>query len=262
MERETTMPDIRKTPSTIQSVARAAAILKCFRGSAELGLADISRALGLHKSTAAGIIGTLKAEGFLEHNDRTGKLRLGLELFTLAAGARSDIKVLCEPHLNELLNVTGETVNLAVLDKTEVVYIDKKESEHSIRISTAIGTRLPAYCTAVGKSILAFMKPDKRDATLDNITFEPRTALTITDKDGFLAELARVKTEGVAYDIEEFEENVICVAAPLMYRQDNPIGAVSVSGPSMRMDEATRARIAQTLRDAAAQICGELSKMS
>jgi IclR family KDG regulon transcriptional repressor len=256
------MSDSVKHQPAIQSVSRAVSILKCFKGDAELGLAEISRMIGLHKSTTAGIVNTLKAEGFLEQNEKNGKLRLGLDLFALAVQARHGLSEICDPYLNTLLEFTGETVNLAVLDKTEVVYIAKKESSHSIRISTRVGTRLPLYCTAIGKSILAYMDRPKAEALISKLDMKPITLMTITDKNELLSAMDTILHEGVAYDFEEFEQGVICIAAPLYYRKGEPIGAISVSGPAMRMDEERRGIIARTLGGVTSQICNELSRLA
>jgi DNA-binding IclR family transcriptional regulator len=220
--------------------------------------------VGLHKSTTAGIVGTLKAEGFLEQDALTGRLRLGLELFTLAVNARSELGIICEPHLDRLLEMTGETVNLAVLDpdRAEIVYIAKKESTQSIRIGTSVGKRLPVYCTAIGKSILACMDRRRAQSIMADVEMAPFTAHTITSWQTLNDELDRIARCGVAYDREEFETGVVCVAAPVYYREYEPVGAVSVSGPSMRMDTAAREKIAETLRGVAGQICGEMSKLA
>jgi DNA-binding IclR family transcriptional regulator len=220
--------------------------------------------VGLHKSTTAGIVGTLKAEGFLEQDALTGRLRLGLELFTLAVNARSELGIICEPHLDRLLEMTGETVNLAVLDpdRAEIVYIAKKESTQSIRIGTSVGKRLPVYCTAIGKSILACMDRRRAQSLMEGVEMAPFTAHTITSWQTLNDELDKIARCGVAYDREEFETGVVCVAAPVYYREYEPVGAVSVSGPSMRMDTAAREKIAATLRGVAGQICGEMSKLA
>jgi IclR family KDG regulon transcriptional repressor len=256
------MSDTVKQQPFIQSVARAISILKCFKGNSELGLAELSRMVGLHKSTTAGIVNTLKAEGFLEQNERSGRLRLGLDLFSLAVQARNGLSEICDPYLNTLLAFTGETVNLAVLDKTEIVYIAKKESSHSIRISTSVGARLPVYCTAIGKSILAYMDRPKAEEMLERISLKPLTKATVTSKKALLSELDRILAEGVAYDFEEYEPGVICIASPLYYKKGEPIGAISVSGPAMRMDEAARAKIAKTITEITGQLSNELSRLA
>ena len=256
------MAENTKRHSMIQSVSRAISILKCFDGDRELGLSEISRMLDLHKSTAAGIINTLRAEGFLELNEQSGKLRLGLSLFSLAVQARQSLVEICEPYLNKLVALTGETVNLAVLDKNEIAYIAKKESSHSIRISTRVGAYLPVYCTAIGKSILAFMDRSKAETLIDGIEFKPLTSKTITCKKELLAAIDKIHIEGVAYDFEEFEPGVICIAMPLCYKKGYPIGAISVSGPAMRLDEESRKVITEALMEISNQICGELSRLA
>ena len=256
------MLENEKQQPLIQSVSRASAILKCFGSNTGLGLSEIARMVGLHKSTAAGIINTLKAEGFLEQDERTGKLRLGLSLFSLAVQSRRDMAEICDPYLNELLNLTGETVNLAVLDKTEVVYIAKKESLHSIRISTSVGTRLPVYCTAMGKAMLAAMDRAKAEALIDSIELIPRTSKTIVEKNKLLEDIDAIKRDGVAYDLEEFEPGVICVSSSLRYTDHDPIGAISVSGPYIRIDDETRKTITGYVNQIANKICNELARLA
>jgi DNA-binding IclR family transcriptional regulator len=251
-----------KQQPLIQSVSRAIAILNCFKGGVELGLTEVSHMVNLHKSTTAGIVNTLKAEGFLDQNLKTGKLRFGIGLFSLAVNARSGLDELCEPYLTKLLEITGETVNLAVPSNTSIVYIAKKESAHSIRISTGVGTPLPSYCTANGKAILATYDRDKAISLIDKIDFFRFTKNTIVSREALLKELDTIAQEGIAYDNEEYELGVICISAPLYIKQGNPVGAVSVSGPLRRMDEKARRNIANTLREVTGQICGELTKLA
>jgi len=252
------MSDENRSPG-IQSISRAVSILRCFSENPELGLAEISRKVGLHRSTTAGIVNTLKAEGLLDQNEVTGKLRLGLGLFSLANQVRYGFKDICEPYLYKLLDFTSETVNLALLDKTEVVYIGKKESTHSVYISTSIGARLPVYCTAMGKAILAFMDRKKAEALIDMSDLAPLTENTIIEKKKLLAAMDKIYREGVAYDFEEFTKGIVCVASPLYYTKGDPIGAISVSGPIVRMGGKQLGSIAQAVKDTAAEICEELS---
>ena len=254
------MEERSKTP-VIQSVTRAISILRCFEKQRELGLTEITKLLGLHKSTTAGLVNTLRAEGFLEQNPRTGKLRLGLGLFSLAVGARIELSEICEPHLTYLLEMTGETVNFAVRDGLQIMYISKRESEHSMRISTRVGAKMPLYCTGIGKAILSMTPRAEVLSLLDEIEFIPYTINTITDRNVLLAELDKIKSTGIAYDNEELELGLVCIAAPL-YHGSDCVGAISVSGPSMRMDEPVLAKIADMLRSSASKICAEFSKLS
>ena len=243
----------------IQSVSRAVSILRCFAGNKELGLTEISKKLGLHKSTASGIIATLKREGFIEQNEQTGKLRMGIDLFSLAMSACRGLDEICEPHLNKLLELTGETVNLAILSRDRVVFIAKKESAHSVRIGTSVGIQLPIHCTAVGKAMLAVMDREKVEKMIDDLQMMPFTNKTITSRARLLEELDMIESEGIACDIEEYEPGVICVAAPLCSMPNNPVGAISVSGPAMRMDARARRNISAILRNTTVEISERLS---
>ena len=223
-----------------------------------MSLSEISKMVGLHKSTTAGIINTLKAEGFIEQSESDGKLRLGLSLFSLAVQARRGLVEICEPHLNKLLELTGETVNLAIFDISEIVYIAKKECTHSIRIITSVGSRLPVYCTAIGKVILAFMERSKVETIIDSINLTPLTEYTITDREELFKALDSIAKEGVAYDLEEFQEGLICVASPLFHREGDIAGAISISGPVSRLGQPKLSEVADILREITSKICVEL----
>lgn len=251
----------RKQPP-IQSITRAISILRCFADKQELGLTEISNKLGLHKSTAAGIINTLKDEAILVQSQKNGKLRLGIELFCLSVNAKIELGELAMPHLDNLLHETEETVNLAIRDRVHIVYIEKKESPHSMRICTSIGKRLPLYCTAIGKVILAFMDEAERELVLDELVFYPFTKKTITDKRMLLETLAGIRTEGISYDFEELENGLVCVAAPIFNKYRQPVAAVSVSGPSIRMEKSARQHIKQLLLGESQAISDKLVKTS
>lgn len=236
----------------IQSISRAAAVLRCFDGQTELGLSEISRMVGLHKSTAAGIVNTLKEEQFLEQNERTGKLRLGIELFRLSAGVHLELKDLCRPHMEVLLRATGETVSLAMPDGDALVCVEKMESPHSMRICTSIGQRLPMHCTASGKAVLAFLEPWEAERMLSGEVELPRyTYNTIVSKERLWDRLKKAKELGYACDMEEWEYGLVCVAVPLFNLNRKPLGALSISGPSIRMTEQIRGQVAQALLKAA-----------
>ena len=245
----------------IQSVSRAIAILQCFHDNRELSLFEISTLLGLHKSTTSGIVNTLKAENFLEQDSTHGKYKLGLEVFRLAMNSRLEFGELCEPHLETLSRLTGETINLGVYDGfSNIVYVSKKESIHSLKISTPLGSRLPMYCTAIGKAMLSVMEEQRASELIRLMDMKPLTDNTITDVQTLLDELDRIRQHGVAYDLEELELGLVCVAVPVYYQFGKPAGAISVSGPSLRMDEERRAYIGSKLREVSTAINNELCK--
>jgi DNA-binding IclR family transcriptional regulator len=238
----------------IQSVERAIAILRCFEDHDELGVTEISKMIGLNKSTAFGLINTLRKEKFLQGNEKTGGLKLGLGLFRLSVNVKLDLKIICAPYINELLQTTKETVNLVVRDGDNVIYIEKKESPYSMRISTRIGRQLPLYCTAVGKAILAFLRDDEIQEYIGRVRLKPFTDRTLKSKKELREQLLRIRQEGCAYDMEELENGVICVAVPILSPEKIPAGGLSVSGPSIRITPAKCKEISKLLLLRAAQI--------
>lgn len=231
----------------IQSVNRAIHILKCFENNEELGVTEISKLMGLHKSTTFGLITTLEINGLLEKSEDTGKYRLGLELFRLGTKVNSTLRKITVPYLERLVTKFQETVNLVVLDELNVVYLEKVEGTHSMRTSTAVGKRFPINCTAVGKSILAGISEKDLSKKLEELDFSKCTDKTICNKEKFIESLDFVKKNGYAEDFEELEIGLVCVAAPIYNHLGNAFASISVSGPKFRMDSELRKEIGETL---------------
>jgi len=241
---------------SIQSVSRAIAILRCFNVKRELGITEISQIIGLHKSTVAGIVNTLRAEKFLDHNPENGKYQLGIGLFQVSVNAKLMLRTTCQPYLLQLMEQFGETVNLALPDETDIVYIEKMESLHSVRICTKIGQKIPFYCTAIGKAIFAYLEPGHIESVLNGLKFEKFTPNTITDAESLKMELASIRRIGVAYDNQELESGLICLAVPIFNNTGRPFAGISISGPTVRMPETLKDEIAQRLK----LISGSISK--
>jgi len=222
---------------TIQSVDRAIEILRCFEQEEKLGVSEISKLLGLHKSTVFGLVNTMASHRLLEKAPESEKYRLGIELFRLGANVRSGIREIGAPHVRQLMEATGETANLVVPDGCDVVYVEKKESPHSMRICTSIGQRLPMYCTAVGKVILAYMDEKQRETVVRGLKLTPRTDNTISTRAELFAQLERVRQNGYAIDDEELEYGLVCIAVAILGLSGEPVAALSVSGPKQRMTQ-------------------------
>jgi DNA-binding IclR family transcriptional regulator len=224
--------------STLSSVQNAARLLKEF-GSAEgeLGVSELSRRLGLGKSTVHRLLATLSAERILEHNPATGTYRLGLLVYEL--GARVSMhRVLHDAAttvIEELRNATKETIQIAVLDGREVVYVERLESPHTLRLFGRIGHRMPAHSTSTGKVLLAFLPQERLEVLLREWPLERKTPQTITEAPQLLAELALVRTRGWAENLGESEVGVSSVAAPIRNARGEVIAALSAAGPTMRV---------------------------
>jgi len=242
----------------VQSVARAIQILECFNQYNELGVSEISKMMNLHKSTTYGLISTLENYNFLEQNKATGKYKLGNEIFRLGTKVNTDIISIALPYLNDLVSRCQETVNLVARDKCSVLYLKKVESPHSMRICTKDGAKLPFYCTAVGKSILAYLKDDEVNGIISENKLVKYTDKTITDKDILLQQLEKVRQKGYAEDFEELEIGLVCVASPIFNQHNEPIAGISVSGPTSRMTEKLRIEIAEILHKYTLEISRKL----
>jgi DNA-binding IclR family transcriptional regulator len=243
------------------SLRRALAILGHIRDSAGAGrgvsLAQLAADLGMAKSTVLRLGAPLIDAGLVARDQETGWFRLGhgslqlgqAYLYTL------DLRTLAGEEARRVQREAGETVHLVVYDAPHVVYVDKVENEANLRMGSRIGTRAPAYRTAVGKAILAWLPEDAVDAAVR--AGLPRvTPHTITDGAVFRAELARVRERGYAVDDRENEPEVRCVGAPIFDHDDAVTAAMSVSALSSRM---TPARV-RLLGPRLAQSCLRISR--
>ena len=222
-------------------------MLRCFEYEPELGISELAQRLGIAKSTVYGIVSTLEIHSFLEQDGRTGRYRLGTEIFRLGTKVKSDLLGIARHYMEKLVTDYSETVHLVVPDQCSILYIHKIESPHSMRICSRVGERLPLYCTAVGKAILAHMDERERAEIISAISFHPYTPHTIGDRGALLQELAKIKAVGFAVDHEELEKGLTCVAAPVFDGNGKPGAALSVAGPTVRMTNLTIGKIAKGL---------------
>lgn len=221
----------------IQSVDRALAILKCFQSQKEWSLTELSQALGLPKSTTSGIVTTLYDNGFLSRSKAGNKYVLGRMLYRLGTMAELDLRQIALPVLNSLVKYTSETVNLVVPDGNCVLYVDKIESPHSMRISTTRGLRLPMNLTAVGKAILSRMPEEEAWRIARSLEYRPITDNSILSPERLMEQVQEASRRGYATDREELEYGLTCVGTCVVDCQGSPVGAISISGPTSRMDE-------------------------
>lgn len=223
--------------STIQSIQRAVAILRSFtEAEPELGVTTLSRRLDLHKSTVSRILSTLQQEDLVFQNPETGKYSLGLGLVGLAGVALGQLNVrgMAQPYLNQLAQVSQETINVTVLEGGECVNIERVASPQPLRYVGWIGRRTPLHCTAAGKLFLAHMTPAARDAILPHPLVK-YTEKTIVEPRALEQSLAIVCRQGYATVHEEFEEGFSALAAPVLNYAGQAIAAISISGPTFRM---------------------------
>ncbi|GGM70629.1 IclR family transcriptional regulator [Longimycelium tulufanense] len=200
-------------------------------------LDQLAAALGVHKSTALRLLRTLEGHRFVQRDD-VRHYRLGTALFDLANRSLEDrdVRRVVEPHLRGLNDRTGHTVHLASYEAGEVVYIDKFESRHPVRMYSRIGSRAPLHCTAVAKVLVAALPDPERRAVAAGMAYPRLTANTIIDPSRYLEELARVRELGFAVDRREHEDFIHCLAAPIRGTGGHVLAAVSLSVPVMLLD--------------------------
>ncbi len=178
----------------------------------------------------------LVEEGLLEV-DRDGRYRLGIRLLNLASRswARNEFRAVAEPHLRHLQELTGETVHLGVLRGSEVIYLDKVEGRQSVRMYSQIGNASPAYCTGVGKAALSALDDLDLAGRIAALEFRAYTAHTHRNAARLLADIVEIRVRGYAFDREEHESGICCVAAPIRADDGGMLAGVSVTGPAYRV---------------------------
>lgn len=224
----------------VKSVAKALMILNVLaEHQREMSLGDIAKKMQLAKSTAYGLLATLRDFGYIEQSPLDGKYRLGIRLFEVGNIVANswDVRQVAAPFIQNLVEGLGETVHLVVLDKGEVLYIDKRESTKlSLRIVSQVGTRLPTHCTGVGKVFLANLPINEVKRIIATKGLARYTKNTITDFSRLEEEMNLIRQQGYAMDNEEIMESLRCVAVPLRDHTGKVCAAISVSGPSSRFD--------------------------
>jgi IclR family pca regulon transcriptional regulator len=219
-----------------QSLERGLAILSAFGSDrSTLGVSELSRELGLSRSTTHRYIATLTSLGYLQQDAETKRYRLGPRVLDLGFAAINsmDIREISLPHLQALTDATGFTANMAVLDGADIVYIERcrtsRSGQREIDLNLHVGSRLPAYCTALGKALLAFVPADRLDEILDQVELVVRGPNTITDRGALLAELERVRERDLAVNNEELAYGLRSIAAPIRARSGEAVAALNLA---------------------------------
>ena len=230
-------PDKTTARKSIASVQKALDILNLFdKSHTELGNAEIARLVDVPIGTASGLIYTLKINHYLDQNPTNRKYRLGFKLAERAAVLldQLDLRKVAAPLLEELRDWCGESVNLAIRDGNEVVYIERMFGDHALGIRSELGRRGTLHSTALGKAIFSYLPDPEQNNLLDGYDFSSVTPYTITDRGKFVAELVLTRRRGFAIDEQENELGGRCISAPIRDRRGYPIAAISISVPIQR----------------------------
>ena len=230
-----------KRDYSLNSVRNALRLLKCFTmDEPEKKVTDLAKDMNLSKSTVSRLLQTLASEGFISKNPETQKYRLGLSVLCLSGVVISNLELHREamPVLRKLVDQVEETAHIAVLEDMDIIYLQKIECTHPVRILTHIGRKNPAHCTSAGKLLLAYQDPNvvKEKITAGLTAY---TEKTITSPEKFLTHLALIRKNGYAVSVEEFRPGIVSVAAPIRDYTKQVIACVNIVGPIQRIQPQT-----------------------
>jgi DNA-binding IclR family transcriptional regulator len=223
----------------------------------QLTVSGVAKLLGTNRAASHRFLATLRELGYVE-KDEDDRYRLTFKIFEIGmkVAKRFEIGQIARPLMQELALASGETVNLGHFDGKAVLHIDKIDSREILRMDFPIGSRAPAYCTALGKAVLAFLPREEFERFLSRTTLKPHGPNTITTKKRFRLAIDDIRHRGYAVDDEELSAGLRCVAAPVFDHTGRVTYAVSVSGPSLRM---TPKRI-EDIHPLVQKICRRLSQ--
>jgi DNA-binding IclR family transcriptional regulator len=249
----------------VQSLGRAFAILEQVARHREgIGLAELSKLVGLHNSTTFHLAKTMVSLGYIRQERDSKRYRIGRPLFALAASALDEIEMVnvATPIMEELSRDTGESSHFAVRMGDAVVVIARTSGPGAFQLTDRVGVVRPAHCTALGKIILAALRPDQLKRFLERVELTPSTKKSITDPNVLLREIAEVRRSAVAIDDGEFNAEVRCMAVPVYNFTGDVVGALGISGPVWRMTDQVMSARARIMKAAANRLSGEFGAHS
>jgi len=221
----------------VQSLGRAFGILEeVARHREGINLADLSKRVGLHNSTTFHLVKTMVSLGYIRQ-EKDKRYRVGRPLFALAASSLDEIEMvnLATPILEDLSRATGESGHFAVRMGDSVIVVARTSGPGAFQLTDRVGVVRPAHCTALGKIILAALRPDQLQRFVERVELKPSTEKSITEVALLLREIEEVRRSGIAFDDGEFNAEVRCIAVPVRDFTGNVVGALGISGPVWRL---------------------------
>jgi DNA-binding IclR family transcriptional regulator len=258
---EEKVPDPDKERGGVQSIARAFAIAEEIARNREgIGLAELSKRVGLHNSTTFHLVKTMVQLGYVSQLADSRKYRIGRRMFTLAAGALDEIEIVsvATPILEKLTGETGEYSHFAIRSGEQIVVVAKTAGTGIFQMVDRTGAVRPAHATALGKVLLSALSPSQLERYLKTCDLHRYTAKTIVEKEALLREIEEVKRKGLAFDDGEFDPEARCVAVPVRDFTGRVAGAIGMSGPMWRLSLQALQEKSKYVREAAVQLSAEL----
>jgi DNA-binding IclR family transcriptional regulator len=255
-------PKTRAEPDAVKSVTKVLDILEHLgQARRPVSVSDVARATGFNVSTAFRQLQTLVARGYVEQQEGHRGYVLGPRVYQLASAYLKghDLATLARPHLEALRDVVGETVYLVILAQGEIVQLAKADGQQVVSASMRTAAREPAYCTATGKVLLSGLDEDALARYLASVKLQPYTAKTIVNRTKLEREIAAVRKQGYALDVEEFADNLCCVSVPVRHPGSGAIAAaLSVAMPKLRFRKGLVPKWRKLLEDKAAEISPQI----
>jgi DNA-binding IclR family transcriptional regulator len=246
--------------SGVQSIGRGFAIIEeIARNRDGIGLAELSKRVGLHNSTTFHLVKTLVSLGYVRQLKDSKRYRIGRPLFALAASALDEIEMtsLATPVLDDLARTTGESAHFSVPMGDAVVVLARTGGPGAFQLNDRVGVVRPAHCTALGKIMLAALASDQFERYLQRAELKAHTPKSITSTDQLAREIAEVRRAGLAIDDGEFDSELRCAALPVRDFSSRVIGAIGISGPVWRLSIEALHKRARLVRVAADRLSGE-----
>jgi DNA-binding IclR family transcriptional regulator len=237
----------------VESADRVLRLLESFAPhERDVSLGEIAERVGLPKSSVHRLLTTLIAHSFVERDEGTRRYRLGIRLFELGSAAIHErgLHNAAHPVLESLTASTGETCHLAVLSEGAAVYVYKVDGPASFTMSSRVGGRAPCHATSIGKVLMAWASQDLQRQVIER-PMPAHTPNTITTVAAYEEELAKVRELGYALDLEEFEEGLRCIAAPVRDQSRQVVSALGIAGPRRRLEDQQLLRLADEVVKAA-----------
>ncbi len=249
-----------KQPESVAAVLKVFALLQALSENNETGISDLSVRLAMPKATVYRFLQTMMTLGYVRQEKDSERYGLTMRMFELGTKALQypDLVELSKNHMQLMADTTGETVHLGTLIDSEIIYIHKVDSRHMLGMYSRVGRRAPLHCTAIGKVLMAWEDPERRERVLKGAEFKRYREKTIVDAQAFADELQRVRSQGYGEDREEFDDHIRCLGVPIFDRINRPIAGLSISFPTFRYDEAKEAETVAMLQSASRDISAQL----
>ena len=247
-------------PESVAAVLKVFAIAAALGERNETGISELSMRLAMPKATVYRFLNTMKTLGYVRQESDSERYGLSMRVFELGAKALQypDLVEIAKPHMQSLSDATGETVHLGVLIDSEIMSVHKVDSSHMLGMYSRVGRRAPLHCTAIGKVLMAWETPARRDHILQGCDFKRYREKTITTRPDYEVELQRTLAQGYGQDREEFDDHIRCVAIPIFDRLNQAVAGMSVSFPTFRYDLAREPELVAQLHAASRDISRKL----